>query len=258
MSATEAATSPGNDLPDPPSAGERDSAPRRTSALPVKRAQILKRLVTDSTEYEEEEEEEPSFDERHSICDSSTLGMLTKPSSVAPKHPPNLLGSSCGDPAKGSPPQAWKSAPSWQRVKVEVDMVALSRVDDDDGDDGDDDEEGGTESEFKSRGPLLHPEYPPRGVKYVALSPETSGEPPGMPPGSAGETSAVAPPGEHPPGTACHFAERAPTPAFAATPEEQGGAAARAQAPGGPAQETRGAARRAGGRETDHPISPLD
>ena len=135
----------------------------------MKRAQILKRLVTLSTEEAEEEEgpEESSAveeDERHSICDLSSLGMLTKPSSVAPKHPPNLLGSSCGEPAKGSPPQAWKSAPSWQRVSVvaaaaavvEMPVVGVG---------------GGGESEFRSRGPLLHPPEPPSGVKYVALRP---------------------------------------------------------------------------------------
>ena len=127
----------------------------------MKRAQTLKRLVTLSTEEaeeEEEEEESPSVDERHSICDLSTFGMLTKPSSVAPKQPPNLLGSSCGDPANGSPPQAWKSAPSWQRVKVvvelseeEEDLAVVAVV--------------GGESELRSRGPLLHPAEPPSGAK---------------------------------------------------------------------------------------------
>jgi len=53
----------------------------------------------------------------------------------------------------------------------------------------------------------------------------------------------VAPPGEQPPGTDCHFADSAPTPALASTPGEQGGAESGVQAPGGPAQETRGAAR---------------
>ena len=121
----------------------------------MKRAQTLKRLVTASVEEEEggrgEEEEEleeeevsPSLAERHSICDGSILGMLTNPSSVAPKQPPNLAGSSCGDPANGSPPQAWKSAPSWQRVKVEVEVEELSTE--------------LSESELRSRGPLLHPE----------------------------------------------------------------------------------------------------
>ena len=114
----------------------------------MKRAQTLKRLVTLSTE---EGEAESSVEDRHSICDFSIFGMLTNPSSVAPKQPPNLLGSSCGEPAKGSPPQAWKSAPSWQRVKIVVDELSKEPV--------------GGESEPRSRGPLPQPEEPPEGVK---------------------------------------------------------------------------------------------
>lgn len=58
----------------------------------------------------------------------------------------------------------------------------------------------------------------------------------------------MAPPGWHWPGTDCHFADSAPTPALASTPAEHGGAASKsAQAPGGPAHETRGAAREGAG-----------
>jgi len=137
----------------------------------VKRAQTLKRLVTLSAEAEEEAGEPASAgDERHSTCEASTFGTLTKPSIVAPKHPPNLPGSSCGEPAKGSPPQAWKSAPSWQRVKVE-----LSEEEEEE----EEEEEaaaaaaaaGGGESEWRSWGPLPQPEAPPCGAKYVAFSP---------------------------------------------------------------------------------------
>lgn len=127
----------------------------------MKRAQILNLFVTASVDDDEEEEEEaPSpFDDRHSTALSSTFGMATKPSNAAPKHPPKRAGSSCGEPAKGSPPHAWKSAPSWQRVK----MVELSNEEEE--------EELGTTSDARSRGPCWQPLYPPSGAKYVALRP---------------------------------------------------------------------------------------